>query len=271
MTDDAPKMHSENDYVRSQNNKTLTAVAVSLVLGLTGGYYINENNLLTKPSAGGSSDSEIEAVVKRVIAENPQMLMDSLQSLQKLNAEKQAIVAKEGVSKYKKELHEDVNSPVAGDTSAPHTVIMFFDYHCGYCKKVTPTIQKLLAEHKDVKVIFKEFPILSPDSHSAARAALAVSKIKPAAYFDFHRSLMETQGAYSDEVLQGLADKVGIKGDVLLKEMKEDWVATELQEVASLASKMGIQGTPALIVGNELIPGAIEYDALDAKVKASKE
>lgn len=252
-------------------NKTLMATIASLVIGLTGGYYINENNLLAKPGeAGSGDDAAIEAVVKRVIADNPQLLADSLQSLQRKRYEEQAAKAKEGVSKFKDQIFGDENSPVVGDKDAKIAVVQFYDYHCGYCKKVAPTFQKLLDNHSDVKVIFKEFPILSEDSKSAARAALAISKLSPSKYFDFHQLLMGTQGAYSEDKLKELAGKVGVNGDELWKAMQEDWVSQQLQDVAELAGNLGVGGTPAIIVGNELIPGAIEYDALEAKVKALK-
>lgn len=270
---DTPNSSTDNACIRSQNNKVLLATAISLIIGVTGGYYINEHKLLAKPgeaSGGAASDEQIETVVKRVIADNPQLLMDSLQSLQRKNAEKQAEMAKGGLKKYQDELKNDENTPFVGPKDAAISVIQFYDYHCGYCKKAAPVIRKLVDNHKEVKVIFKEFPILSPDSRSAARAALAVSKLDSAKYYEFHQLLMENQGGYSDDKLKDLAEKVGIKGDALLKEMKEDWIEAELKKVGELAGKLGIQGTPAIIVGDELIPGYMEYDALDAKVKALK-
>lgn len=266
---DTNNTSDSSESIHKNNNKTLLATIASLLVGLTGGYYINENNMLAKPN-GSSTDTKVEAVVKRVIADNPQLLMDSLQSLQRKNYEKQMEQAKDGLSKYQKELKEDELSPFVGDKNAKVTVIEFYDYHCGYCKKVAPTFKKLVESYPDIKVIFKEFPILSPDSHSAARAALAVSKLNPSKYFTFHQMLMETQGAYSDDVLKKLAGKVDVNGEKLLAEMQKDWVTKQLQDVATLAGNLGIQGTPAIIVGNELIPGAIEYDALEAKVKALK-
>ncbi len=270
---------SSDAQVRSQNNKAILAGVICAVVGTAGGYYINEHNLLAKPGESGKSDggslsdaqkSEVEDIVKDVISENPELLMASLKSMEKKMYEKQMAKAAEGLKNYKKELLEDKNSPVAGAKNAKVTIVEFFDYHCGYCKKVAPTMKRVLEEHDDVRIVFKEFPILSPDSHNAARAALAVYSLKPEKYFDFHQMLMEHRAEYSDATLQDFASKLGIDAEDLQKAMKSDAIEDELKQATDLAQKLGIQGTPAIIVGDELIPGAVEYDALEFRIKAAK-
>ena len=209
--------------------------------------------------------------VKKVIADNPELLMASLQSQQKVAYEKQMKKAAAGLKDHGEALREDADSPVVGPKDAKVTLIEFFDYHCGYCKKVTPAFEQALKENDDVRVIFKEFPILSEDSRLAAKASLAVSKLKPESYFEFHKLLMEHRSEYTEAAINGYAEKVGISADALKKEMAADWIEKELAEVADLAGKVGIQGTPGIIIGDELIPGAMEYEAMKFRIKAARE
>lgn len=260
--------------VQQQNNKLLTAVAVSLVLGATAGYYMKDHNVFAKPGeSGGSSvdEARVEEIVKKVIEDNPDLIMTSLQNMQKKAYEKNMKKAADGLKEHKDDLFKSKYSPVVGPKDAKITLVEFFDYHCGYCKKVAPAFKQALEENKDVKVIFKEFPILSPDSRKAAEAALAFNKLKPESYFAYHQALMDHRSAYTEEALLGYAKKLGVNGDALKKEMSADWVQKELADVADLAGKLGVQGTPGIIIGDELIPGAMEYDAMKFRIKAARE
>lgn len=261
-----------NTTATSSNNKLLITAAVCLVLGAVGGTFMNSQGLLGKAgAAAGVDEAKVEEIVKRVIEDNPDLLMSSLQNMQKKAYEKEMKKAAEGLKTYKDEIYTSEHSPVVGPKDAKVTLVEFFDYHCGYCKKVAPAFKQALEENPDVKVIFKEMPILSPDSRLAAQAALAVSKIKPDVYFAFHQLLMEHRAAYNESTLAELAGKVGVDAAALKKEMAAEWVEKELASVASLAEKIGVRGTPGIIIGNELIPGAMDYEAMKFRIKAARE
>jgi protein-disulfide isomerase len=247
------------------------------ILGVGGflGYFLRGNAAMigqAEPTAtAGISAASVEEIAKKVITDNPELIMESLNNLQKKSYENKMKQASEGLKTSQKELYADAHSPVAGAKDAVVTVVEFFDYHCGYCKKISPVMKQVLDENKDVNVIFKEYPILSPDSREASRASLAIYALAPEKYFEFHQLLMDYRGEYSAEKLAEFAGKVGVSADALKSEMAKEWVEKELQDVAALADKLGVQGTPAIVIGEELIPGAMEYKAMEFRIKAARD
>ena len=109
--------------------------------------------------------------------------------------------SKDAVAANRRELFDDAASPVAGNAAAEVTIVQFFDYKCGYCRRVSPTLSTLLEKHKNVRIIYKELPILGADSHMASRAALAAEK--QGAYVAFHRELMSLNGPMTPEAIEG--------------------------------------------------------------------
>jgi protein-disulfide isomerase len=214
--------------------------------------------------------SDVEKIVKETIANNPELIMESLkknQEKQRADADKKS---KAALKDRAKEILADKNAPIAGNPKGDVTVVEFFDYHCGYCKKMLPTVTDLIKSDKKVRVMFREFPILSPDSEMAARAALAVFHLKPESYFDFHTALMNISGKYDEAMLIDEAKKLGIDEDKLKKEMESKWVDEELKKSRDLADALAIRGTPAFIVGDQLIPGAASLEDLKKAVAAAR-
>ena len=136
------------------------------------------------------------------------------------------------------------------------TVIEFFDYNCGYCKKAFPEVAQLVEKDKQVKVIFKEFPILSKGSEEAARVALAAKM--QGKYWEFHRAMLEAQGQANEAGALRVAEKLGLDMARLKKDMASAEVKKEIDDTRKLATKLGIQGTPHFLVGDRIIPGAPE-------------
>ena len=260
---------------RSKEKSNVAVVAIlCLLVGGLGGYFVSHSS--AAPKAAVVDDEHIKDVVDKYIIDNPETLVRSLQSLSKGDAQgkaNEANPASSGSATVKEkhaELFQDANSPFVGKADSTAVVVEFFDYHCGYCKHMFPNIKKLLADNPNAKVIFKELPILSPDSRTAAQAALAVHKIDPTKYFAFHEALMQYSDAFDIAALKKIASDNGIDPNAMEKEMAADWVATELTHVSTLAQSLGVQGTPALVIGQDMIPGAIDYDQLKLRVKAAE-
>ena len=147
-------------------------------------------------------------------------------------------------------------SPVVGNAKGDVPVIEFFDYNCGYCKKAFPDVAKLIDKDKQVKLILKEFPILSKGSEEASRVALAAKM--QGKYWEFHRAMLESQGQANEASALRVAEKLGLDMTRLKKDMASPEVKKEIDDTRKLATKMGIQGTPHFIVGDRIIPGAPE-------------
>ncbi|MDG2033778.1 MAG: DsbA family protein, partial [Rhodospirillales bacterium] len=164
----------------------------------------------------------------------------------------------------------DPDSPVAGNPTGDVTVVEFFDYLCNYCKRIIPTIQKLLKQDKNVRYVFKELPILSLDSRLAARAALVVWKNQKEKYLDFHTTLMTSQGSLSEARILRLAKKVGADTTLIKKKMRSNEISAILKRNFDLAQRLGVRGTPGFIIGDKIVPGAIDLTALKSLIAEAR-
>jgi protein-disulfide isomerase len=200
--------------------------------------------------------SQIEAIVKDYLLKNPEVLMEAQNALEakmdKIQAERTAAAIKQNA----KEIFRPGGSPVVGNAKGDVTVIEFFDYNCPYCKKAFLEVAQLVEKDKQVKLILKEFPILSKGSEEAAKVALA-AKLQ-GKYWEVHRALNEAQGQSNEASALRVAEKLGLDMAKLKRDMASAEVKKEIDETRALAMKLGIQGTPHFLVGDRVIPGAPE-------------
>jgi protein-disulfide isomerase len=199
---------------------------------------------------------EIEAIIKDYLVQNPEVLMEAQNALEakmeKLQAERMQVAIKENA----KELFQSTTAPVAGNPKGDVTLIEFFDYNCGYCKKAFPDVVQFLEKDKQLKMLFKEFPILSKGSEEASKVALAARL--QGKYWEFHRAMFESPGQANEAQALKVAEKLGLDMARLKKDMASAEVKREIDETHKLAQKMGIQGTPHFLIGEHVIPGAPE-------------
>lgn len=217
-------------------------------------------------AAPSVSRAELPALVKETIMNDPEIIMLALEKLRAKKEEEAKKQAMETLEKNKADIFNNPNVPAIGPENADVTLVQFYDYHCGYCKHFLGELNKILAEEKNLRVIFKDLPILSEDSVTAARASIAVFRLNKDKFFDFHNALMAEKGKFDEARLVQIASKMGIKGDSLKAEMAKPEVTAALDQTRGLAEKLGISGTPGLIIGNEIVPGAIEYDELKKRI-----
>jgi protein-disulfide isomerase len=170
---------------------------------------------------------------------------------------------------YVRKLLEDPDAPTIGNINGDITVYEFFDYRCPYCKRVAGDVMKLVEEDPDIRVVFKEFPILGEDSVAAAKAALAAHK--QGRYVAMHEILMEHRGDFALDTLTELAVRAGIDADLMIRDMSSPDIAAQIQRNNDLAALLGIRGTPGFIIGRFLVPGAISYAEMRQLVQESRE
>lgn len=211
-----------------------------------------------------SADTKLtDAIIKKYIMENPQVIMESVQKYQrKNNAAPDDKKAEADIKANRAKIFNDPNSPIYGNPKGKIEIVEFFDYNCGYCKRMIPDIIKLVSENKEVKFIFKELPILGPTSETAALAALVVHDIQPKKYFEFHTKMMEHQGQKDDAAIMEVAQSVGIDGKKVVTKMKEEKYKEMLAHNVEIAQLLSIRGTPSLIINGKLFRGAIGYEAM---------
>ena len=167
------------------------------------------------------------------------------------------------------ELLNDPASPVGGNPDGDVTLVEFFDYQCPYCKTIFPSIQALLAEDRNLRYVFKEFPILGRASVFAARAALAARR--QGKYLEFHTALMPARGKLTETRVMRLAEKVGLDVDRLRRDMADGTVDATIRRNLELADGLGIFSTPVFIIGDTQIPGAVEIDTLKVLIARARQ
>lgn len=220
-----------------------------------------------KSSFSKAQRADIEIIIKEYLMKNPLLMQEILQAQKGQEEALSAQKIKQAISAYRDALLNSPNSPVAGNPQGDVSVVEFFDYQCGYCKKVSPVIAELIAKDPNVRVVLKDFPILGPESVYAARAALAANK--QGKYAAFHDALMASQ-MIDESVVKGIAAKLGMSSPRLLADMEDAAIQKTIDENYNLANMLGIGGTPAFVIGDTLLPGATDLTGLMAYVSAER-
>lgn len=213
------------------------------------------------PTAGGSAftDGQKKAlgdIIKDYLVKNPEVMIDVQNALDEKSQKEQDSKLKAFMSDNAKSIYRAPNSSVAGKADGDITVVEFFDFNCGYCKRGLPEVQKLIHDDKNVRVVFKELPILSKGSEEAAKAALAAKR--QGKYWEFHQAMLGVKGQANEASALKAAESLGLDLDKLKTDMASDDVRNELLEMMKLAKAMGVNGTPHFLVGDKSIPGAPE-------------
>lgn len=208
---------------------------------------------------------EIGKIVREYIIQNPDVLYEAQKEWnrrQEAETEKKRVVAlKDYLAKIDRSgLHATIGNP-NGDV----TLVEFFDYNCGYCRSALPDLATLLAEDPDLRVILKEFPILSNESIDAARVAVLVGEAD-ADYWSFHEALFTSRGKVDKQVALAAAADLGLSPVSLELDMGKDSVSKTIQTSYEIAKALNITGTPTYIIGNEVIPGAIGIEELRQRI-----
>jgi protein-disulfide isomerase len=176
--------------------------------------------------------------------------------------------ARAAVVERRDELLNDATAPVAGNPKGDVTIVEFFDYRCPYCKQVEPALEALLKEDRQLRIVYKELPILGKDSVYATRAALAARK--QAKYDKFHTAMMAAKGQIDEKSILQVATASGLD----IERLKSDMTASEIDDIIKrnydLAQALDIHGTPAFIIGGELVPGAIDIATMKQKIAAAR-
>ncbi|MGE0718311.1 MAG: DsbA family protein [Alphaproteobacteria bacterium] len=211
---------------------------------------------------------EIEEVIRDYLRRNPEFLIEVLQAAEEKQQQGQLARAREAIQDARKELTENAADPVGGNPKGDVTLVEFFDYRCPYCKQVKPTVEQVLNQDRNIRVVYKEFPILGPVSLYASRAALASHK--QGKYLAFHHALMAYRGQLTEEAVLTVAKSTGLDVERLKRDMQDPSVEAVIAANHRLAERIGIRGTPAFIVGGEMSPGAVDAGSLKAMVDKAR-
>ena len=208
---------------------------------------------------------EVEKIVRDYLMREPEVIYDAIQVLQERRQVAERERQRAMVVARAPALFDNADDPVAGNPDGDVTLVEFFDYRCGYCRSMVAGLRDLLATDAKLRFVFKELPVLGPESELAARAALAAARQDPEKYTKLHFALMGAKDLSLDAV-KALARQVGLDVPRLLAEMEGEAVKRSLAANHALAQELGISGTPSFVVGDRLIPGAVDVSQLAALI-----
>jgi len=202
---------------------------------------------------------EIEEIIHEYIMQNPELILKSVEKLRQ-TVEKNEEDKKNYIINNFKTIANEEGIPWQGSADAQVILVEFFDYNCGYCKQSMDAITRIINENKNVKISFRDYPILSPISRIAAQAALAAQK--QGKYFVFHRNLMNYESNLSEKIIFKIAEDSGLDIEELKKQINNPEITATIQSTESVAKNIGIRGTPTFIINGKLHAGALDYNRL---------
>jgi protein-disulfide isomerase len=214
--------------------------------------------------------AEIETIVRDYLMKNPEILMEMQQALETKQREAQRIANLEVIKSSKDEIFNAAYDGVVGNPSGTTTIVEFYDYNCGYCKRAQEDMLALTAADPDLRFVLKEFPILGPDSTKAHVVSMAFRTLMPEKYGDFHNQLLGAPGRASEDAAIRIALALGADEAKLREEMKNPAINAAFEKTYELANKLAITGTPSYVVGNEVIFGALGQEVLAEKIAEAR-
>ncbi len=241
-------------------------IGMTAAIGL-GGSVLGAAAQSDRPTIDVNDRAAIESIVREYLLENPEIITEALDVLQQreelaeLERQRAALVAQ----------HDAIfnsSSPIMGNPDGDVTLVEFFDYQCGFCKRVLDDVFAVAEDDPGLRVVFKDLPILGPASVVAARASLAARN--QGLYTEYHNALMAHRGQLSDQVIFDTAAAVGLDVDQLQQDMRAPEIRDELNDNIRLAQQLGIRGTPAFIIGDEIIPGARSLQEIEASIERAR-
>ncbi len=219
-------------------------------------------------SADELDEDRIKELVLETILENPEIVMQAVDILQRREVAAQAESQADILTSQRLSLEQDPNAPVLGNPDGDVTVIEFFDYNCPYCRQAMPEVQAMLDADPNIRLVYREWPILGDGSVFAAKAALASRNQDK--YEEFHWALMGMEGRAEEASVLRIADLVGLDIDQLLTDMEGAEIAEHIETTSRLSQALGFNGTPSFVIGDELLPGFVEEELLTETVQQTR-
>jgi len=219
-------------------------------------------------SAMPKDRAALDQAIHDYLMAHPDVVVDALKAAQAQADAQAAEQSRRVIATKRKELLDSPDDLVQGNPKGDVTLVEFFDYRCPYCKQVEPSLDALLKEDGKLRIVYKEFPILGEPSVFATHVALAAKK--QGKYAEFHRAMMATKGDITDETVLNVATSLGLDVSKIKADMNGPAIDKVIDTNYTLADALSIQGTPAIIIGDTLIPGAVDLDTLRKDIAAAR-
>jgi protein-disulfide isomerase len=238
--------------------------AVTICLNSVPAMAADDNNVT---NAGTKA---IEKIIREYLLKNPKIVNDAMEAHQRNLAEAEERAVLQTITDRQKELRHDPASVVGGNQLGDVTVVEFFDYRCGVCKRVHSVVGEVVKRDGKVRRVYKEWPILGPQSIFAARAAIASRKQGDDKYINFHDRMMETRQQLTSRTIMIIASKAGLDTAQLERDMKDPKIGEVLRDNYNLARSLKLTGTPSFLIGDTLLRGGRDADTMLQLVKEAR-
>lgn len=222
--------------------------------------------------AGGIDEARVRELVLETILDNPEIIMEAVAILEQRQAEVQASAQSEVLDNQRNLLETDPNAPVLGNPEGDVTVVEFFDYNCPYCKRAMAEVKGMIDADSEIRLVYREWPILGDGSVFAAKAALAARN--QGKYEEFHWAMMAMKGRAQEASVMRIAEDLGLNIEQLRRDMETPEVEEHIATSMRLAQSLGFNGTPSFVIGDSLVPGFVEQSQLEeyvSQVRAAAE
>jgi protein-disulfide isomerase len=215
---------------------------------------------------------EIEGIIKAYLVAHPEVIQEVMTEIDKRQAEAEAEKHREGVKQYSKVLFYSPRQVTLGNPDGDVTMVEFFDYNCGFCRRALSDMLDLMKEDPKLRVVLKEFPVLGPGSVEAAQVAVAVRMQDKDGkkYLEFHQKLLSGRGQADRARALAVAKEVGLDMGRIEKDMASDEAKQTIDENLKVAEALGLNGTPSYVIGTDVVVGAVGLAALKEKVAAAR-
>ncbi|MBM3502726.1 MAG: DsbA family protein [Alphaproteobacteria bacterium] len=209
--------------------------------------------------------------IRQYLLQHPEVVIDAVRAFQEQGQRQVALQREQALRQWRTALVQDPQTPVAGNPDGDVSVVEFFDYTCSYCRQAHPTVTQLLREDPGIRLVLKEYPILSQRAVLASRIALALHRLAPDRYVAFHDALYGVRGSLDEATILRLAAETGVDIEALTRIAESDEIGAILEGNAQLASAIGVDGTPAFVIGDELVPGSVDLATFRRLVAKTRE
>jgi protein-disulfide isomerase len=213
-----------------------------------------------------ASAPELDIAIRDYLLRNPEILVEVQEKLETKREIAQRETQKTTINQESAKIFNDPRDAVVANAGAKTSLVEFFDYNCGYCKRALDDMNSIMEDDKDVRFVLKGFPILGPDSHAAHVVSEAFKAIAPEKYLDFHRALLGGPGKADEVRAIEVAAGLGVGEAALREKMKDPAIEAAFKETYELAEKLGITGTPSYVLADEVVFGAVGTSALSQKI-----
>lgn len=244
-----------------------------LLIVAAGAWYLLDPGFRGVQQTTASSETlpqdTFERRVRNYLVANPEIIVEAMQNLERKQRDAEQTEAQAALAVHRDQLFNSPESPVGGNPQGDVTLVEFFDYNCPYCRQVAPAMIEAEEGDSQLRIVYKEFPILGPNSMFAAKAALAARKQN--LYPQFHKAMMLSSGTADEAQVVAVADEIGLDIEQLRSDMQDPAIDAEIERNLALARALRINGTPGFVIGEEIVRGATDVQTMQRLIAKARQ